>query len=63
MEKYMTDSNETSLLADAGKLLIGALLGATVLGVASYFIANQTSDELTDAEDAFDDESLNGEDS
>jgi len=59
----MTDSNETSLLADAGKLLIGALLGATVLGVASYFIANQTSDELTDAEDAFDDESLNGEDS
>jgi|GEM_PF-3935731 len=59
----MNESKETSLLADAGKLLIGAVLGATVLGVASYFIANQTSDELTVAEDAFDDESLNGEDS
>lgn len=59
----MNESKETSLLADAGKLLIGAVLGATVLGVASYFIANQTSDELTVTEDAFDDESLNGEDS
>ena len=63
MECFMNESKETSLLADAGKLLIGAVLGATVLGVASYFIANQTSDELTVAEDAFDDESLNGEDS
>lgn len=59
----MNESKETSLLADAGKLLIGAVLGATVLGFASYFIAHQTSDELTVAEDAFDDESLNGEDS
>ncbi|SFS76741.1 hypothetical protein SAMN02910357_01718 [Succinivibrio dextrinosolvens] len=57
----MDKNCQSTLFGDAEKLLLGALLGAAVLGVASFFIANQ-SDEIQVPEDVFDDESLNGED-
>lgn len=57
----MKDNDESSILWDAGKILLGAVLGAAVLGTAAYFIAEHT-DTNSIPDDAFDDENLNGED-
>lgn len=57
----MSEISESSILADTGKILLGAVLGAVALGAVSYFIAEH-SDSCTIPDDAFDDESLNGED-
>ena len=60
MVNDMDNKDESSFLCDAGKVLLGAVLGAAALGTLACFVAGR-DEKGRIPEDAFDDEELTGE--